>query len=345
MKTIYRRLENNQALPSSLNHLFLSEKFCIVDIETTGLSHRYHHVILIGLLYIEEEDIVVKQFLAENVREEKQVLSAFLEASREIPYTITYNGASFDVPFLKERFKKYGIQWPFNDIKHLDLLQLIKRYRRSLSLENLKLKTVEKFLGINRRDTISGKESVDLYLQYQQEPSPSLEKTILLHNFEDIFYLLKVTHIIEYFPPSFLLLSKTCYSISYSGKKIDLLYYPEDVTIKKNTLYLKGRTSTVEDLPEEIHYTSQYHFQWSPVSGSFTLELPLEHFKLPTKEKIYCLDFKTFPFNFEELTSSSIARDVIYEGMMEISVTKEENHSFLIEFINHLIRGILNNQG
>lgn len=334
MKTFIRRLEDSQNIAPSLSPLFMEEKFCIVDIETTGLSHKYHQVVLIGLLYIEDNEVIIKQFLAENTKEEKQVLLAFLEATREIPFTITYNGASFDIPFLKMRFKRYEIPWSFNDLKHLDLLQWIKRYRHCLELEDLKLKTVEKFLGVTRRDTISGKESVELYLQYQKNPSPSLEKTILLHNFEDIFYLLKVTHIVEFFPSSFLLLPKTCYSIELSSGKIDLLYHPEDIKIKKGSLCLKGRTSGGVNYPEEIHYTSYYNFQWTPPLGSFSLELPLGHFKLPTKEKVYCLDLKEMPFDFE---SPGNINGIIYEGMMEVSVTKEENHSLLVDFINQLI--------
>ena len=70
-----------------------------------------------------------------------------------------------------------------NDI---DILKIIKPFKEKLSLPDFKLKTIEKYLGIYREDTISGKESVQLYNEYVSSNCNKLKDKILLHNYEDI---------------------------------------------------------------------------------------------------------------------------------------------------------------
>ncbi len=45
---------------------------------------------------------------------------------------------------------------------NLDIMRLVKHNKDYFNFQDFKLKTVEKFLGIEREDTISGKESVEL---------------------------------------------------------------------------------------------------------------------------------------------------------------------------------------
>lgn len=182
-------------------HPFISDNLnaiLVFDIETTGLHHKNAQVILIGYLYHKNNQLYIEQLFAETPSEEKEILITFKEIVENYPYLLSYNGNTFDIPFLRSRFKHHGINCPLDKSMNIDLLKVARQLSNELSLENYKLKTVEEFLGIYREDTISGKDSVDLYFSYVERPSEELKETILLHNFEDILYLGKVVDLLYY---------------------------------------------------------------------------------------------------------------------------------------------------
>ncbi len=174
------------------------QNLLIFDIETTGLNHKYNKVILIGYLFIKNNKIIIEQLFCENLSEEYDILMKFKKISQNFDYHISYNGNTFDIPFLNARYLQNNIQYSLHKAFNLDLLRVAKNLSKKLNLENYKLKTVEEFLGIYREDVISGKESVDLYKKYLATHNLELEKTILLHNYEDILYLEKVVNLLHY---------------------------------------------------------------------------------------------------------------------------------------------------
>ncbi|SHH25189.1 ribonuclease H-like domain-containing protein [Tepidibacter thalassicus] len=165
---------------------------CVFDIETTGLSPKYNKVILIGILYIKNNQTIIQQFFAHNTDEEKEILFYFKEIFKNFKNHITFNGHRFDIPFLNQRFEKNNLNFFIDKNKNIDILKIVKPYKQKLGLENCKLKTVEKLIGIERKDTISGKESIDLYKKFELNKDENLKKKILLHNYEDIYYLGKL---------------------------------------------------------------------------------------------------------------------------------------------------------
>lgn len=169
----------------------------VFDIETTGLSPKYCKVILIGIMYNHNNKTIIKQFFAQTEEDEHELLLEFLQEIKNFENHITFNGLTFDIPFLNSRFNKYNIDYILLKDKDIDILKLIKPFKEKLSLSDCKLKTLEKYLGIYREDTISGKESVKLYKDYVSSKCINLKETILLHNYEDIYYLGKMFKIKE----------------------------------------------------------------------------------------------------------------------------------------------------
>ena len=51
MKIKTFELNENTYLPNPLLNIFNSGDYCIIDIETMGLSRQYHEVVLIGVLF------------------------------------------------------------------------------------------------------------------------------------------------------------------------------------------------------------------------------------------------------------------------------------------------------
>jgi uncharacterized protein YprB with RNaseH-like and TPR domain len=170
---------------------------CVFDIETTGLGGRNTpRVILTAMLIPTEDGIEVTQFLAESPYEEDQVLRETMNFLEEhaIDFLITYNGASFDIPFMNRRLE--ALHFPHTIHMHnLDLYSWLKRSSLLPSkLSSLSQKSVEKFLqiGNDRMDIISGKESVKLYYEYVTSHNAMLEKIILTHNREDVVQLYRI---------------------------------------------------------------------------------------------------------------------------------------------------------
>jgi len=161
----------------------------VFDIETTGLNSTYCKVILIGIMFNQNNKTIIKQFFANTEDDEKELLLSFVDSIKNYKNHITFNGLTFDIPFLNNRLKKHNINFSICKNNDIDILKLIKLFKEKLSLSDCKLKTIEKYLGIYREDTISGKESVDLYKDYTLNQDINLKEKILLHNYEDIYYL------------------------------------------------------------------------------------------------------------------------------------------------------------
>ncbi len=165
----------------------------LLDIETTGLSREYARIYIIGVTYYDffNEEYISIQYFGENPEEEEILLKKFVEDFKNFKRVITFNGDSFDLPFLKFRGNVYGIELP--KFETLDIYRYIRREKNVLELKNYKLKTLEEYLGIFREDKISGKEAIELYYSYVENGIGL--KEILLHNEEDLINMVRVLEI------------------------------------------------------------------------------------------------------------------------------------------------------
>lgn len=176
-------------------------KPCIFDIETTGLSaQRGNKIILTACLIPNSTGVTITQFLAENPYEEDRVIMATMDFLKDesIDYLITYNGASFDIPFMKQRLATKNLPYVLN-MYEFDLYNFIRSNTGLKSqFGSLSQKNVEQHFGIssNRKDVISGRESVKLFAEYAINQDSVIEKIILTHNREDVLQLCHLFNII-----------------------------------------------------------------------------------------------------------------------------------------------------
>lgn len=167
----------------------------VFDIETTGLSPQNGQVIIGGLITIAVNGLRIRQFFAEDDGEEEELLIKYKEALDEVDVLISYNGNSFDFPYLKYRLKRHGLDSYFGRFLSLDMYIVLKRYSNFRKvIPNLKQTTVEEYLGIDgsRDDMIDGGQSVELYFRYLINKSEKLRDTMLLHNRDDILQLSRI---------------------------------------------------------------------------------------------------------------------------------------------------------
>ena len=177
------------------------------DIETTGLKASTSHLYLIGYAVRERcvdaqtGDVQVIQLFAENTADEKLLLARFAEACAKYRTVIHFNGDRFDIPYLEEKYREYGMPSPFRAMSTLDIYRMLRPFKAVLGLERLNQKSVETFLGIRRRDRYDGGQLIGVYRAYRDGLSACREEDLdklMLHNYEDVLGMLALTALIAY---------------------------------------------------------------------------------------------------------------------------------------------------
>lgn len=169
-----------------LERLGIPEKLLFFDIETTGFSSKTASLYLIGCLSWHKGEWTLMQWMAERFIDEQHIVKAFADYCKDFDTLIHFNGDTFDLPFLRKCAEHYSLSLPFDQMKSIDLLKRIRPLKNILSLTDLKLKTIEQFLSINREDSYTGGELISIYHSYEKSHDPRLESFLLLHNKEDI---------------------------------------------------------------------------------------------------------------------------------------------------------------
>lgn len=200
MEEIRREFNNSIYIPDNLKVYSRDSRMVFFDIETLGLNPQFYPVILIGMSYEENGKYIVEQFFAEDILEEERILNQFKSKISPSDILVTYNGKNFDVPYINKRMERYGLNYSLNQ-EHLDVICHVRPNKKKLGLESCSLKSVERYLRINREDTIDGAESINLYNRYVKTREEEIKQKIMLHNFEDVYNLpgiLKIFDNIEF---------------------------------------------------------------------------------------------------------------------------------------------------
>lgn len=162
------------------------ENFKFMDIETLGLSNV--PIILIGVAEIKKDEIISSQYFLRDIHEEGAVIDAYLSHLDEDSVHVTFNGKSFDVPFIRNRCRYNRINANL-DLPHLDLMYFAKNLWKD-DLPNCQLQTIERELfGIEREGDVPGQYIPDYYNTYLREQNIGPIVPIIEHNRQDIVSL------------------------------------------------------------------------------------------------------------------------------------------------------------
>lgn len=163
-----------QRLLPSAQHWRLFRAFrddaAYVDIETTGLGIGEDHITSIALYGHGE----VKTYVY------GQNLEDFQDDIRDFSLLVTYNGKTFDAPFIERYF-----QIKLN-MAHLDLRYILKALGFTGGL-----KQCEKQIGMDREelDGVNGYFAIVLWNEYQRTRDPEVLETLLAYNAADVVSL------------------------------------------------------------------------------------------------------------------------------------------------------------
>ncbi len=166
-----------------------------MDIETTGLSSS--PLFLIGIMVWTDDGFLVRQFFARNYAEEAAVIATFLDLCRESKLLVTFNGKTYDYPYIRNRSAANGLQFGL-DLAHVDLLHESRRIWKH-SLPDCKLQTLEAHIcGRHRFGDIPGSEIPQAYHDYVRTNDARQMVSALEHNMLD---LVTLADLMTHFPP------------------------------------------------------------------------------------------------------------------------------------------------
>ena len=166
------------------------EDFLFFDIETLGLKD--YPVILIGIARVIDDEVKVTQYLATDLNEEKEMISNFFSNLDDKTVFVSFNGRSFDLPFIKNR--AYYHRLPRNNLnqQHLDLLYFSRRTWGG-HLPNCRLQTIEKHLfNMERHEDVPSSQVPAFYMKYRKTGNIGPLIPIIEHNKEDVITLARI---------------------------------------------------------------------------------------------------------------------------------------------------------
>ena len=156
---------------------FFREDAVFLDIETTGLSKMHDDITVFGLY-----DGLNTKTMIKGINMDYGGLKKELQKYKLI---VTFNGASFDLPFIEKRYPGLLPKVPNFDVKSLT---------DKLGLKG-GLKNIEKEIGIKRKDIIedfSGGDALTLWRMYRATGDEDYLNLLVEYNEYDIMNLKNV---------------------------------------------------------------------------------------------------------------------------------------------------------
>ncbi len=248
----------------------------LFDIETTGLSAQSSYVYLIGMIKKENNVPTLIQIFADNFTEEKELISLFLKEIPEGSTLISYNGLTFDIPYINHKMRRYKILHEIDPDTTLDIYKEIRSKKKYFELESLKQTDVEIHAGFERTDTFTGGDLIDVYSEYVgisrlyditkrddvKEKRDGLLHVLLLHNHDDLlglYHILKRSGICYINDTTFDPVPELNeYELSFT---FEIPLYPVPFSVNNGLFYFEnGRNSSVLAL-NPLNTTLKYFFE------------------------------------------------------------------------------------
>lgn len=162
---------------------------CCFDLETTNLSADFG-VVLCGV--IKPADGTCKVFRADKLNpkwlttrsNDKRVVQAIVQELSQYDIWIAHNGNRFDVPFLRTRLAKWGLE----ALPAKKLIDPVFLARNKMKMSYNSLKSLAQFLGVDSKTEVSG----DYWLQAALDGNTRAMTYIVDHCVQDVLVLEKV---------------------------------------------------------------------------------------------------------------------------------------------------------
>lgn len=227
----------------NLSYYYSPQDVIVFDIETTGFTAEHTVLYLIGCAYFENNRWKICQWFNQDGISERKILEEFFSFAARYKYCMTYNGDGFDIPYLNKKAASYELDNPLLKLESIDLYKQIRFLKDYLHMENMKQKSVERFLGLNRLDKYSGGDLIQVYQNYLKLPVKTNKQLLLQHNYEDLEGLLDCTSMLAYcrLKAGCLLVRKMSVRQNRLLFSLELDYpLPRRITLGRNDILITG---------------------------------------------------------------------------------------------------------
>lgn len=175
-------LMQNEFLPADLD----PRRILYLDTETTGFSGTGTVAFLVGTGFLTDSGFEIHQFLMRDYPEEPLLLKHVAGGLNRFDAVCTFNGKSFDIPLLRDRFLMNRMSPDCLDLPHIDLLHIARRLWK-LRLGRCNLGRLEEvILGVPRVDDLPGSEVPQRYFTWLKNHDPRQLDPVMTHNAQDI---------------------------------------------------------------------------------------------------------------------------------------------------------------
>jgi uncharacterized protein YprB with RNaseH-like and TPR domain len=169
------------------------ESALFLDLETGGLASS--PVFLAGTMHWNGTDFVLRQYFARHYGEEGTLLRALDAATRGFEFLVSFNGKSYDLPFLAGRAVIHAVSLRLPP-RHLDLLHPSRR-RWKGRLSDCRLQTLEMHVCRRRRaGDVPSDEVPALYHDYVRYGDPYRLIPVFHHNMLDVITMVEILRVL-----------------------------------------------------------------------------------------------------------------------------------------------------
>jgi uncharacterized protein YprB with RNaseH-like and TPR domain len=169
--------------------LYGKRDLIFIDLETLGFFSR--PIILFGLAEVRDDLLRISQYLLRSIDEELPALSAVHDMLDHERVIVSFNGKTFDIPYLMERSAYYGRPVRIGN-PHYDLLHFSRRQWKG-RFPDCRLVTLERNLfNIDRHDDIPSAMVPEFYEAFLISGNPGPLVPIITHNRQDLVSLARL---------------------------------------------------------------------------------------------------------------------------------------------------------
>jgi len=135
------------------------------------------------------------QRFARDYSEEEAVVAATVEEIGGADSLVSYNGKSYDLPFLRNRAARHRVPFHF-DGAHADLLHICRR-RWKGRFPDFRLQTMERFVvPLSRADDIPSAAIPALYHRFVRFGYDPGMRSVFRHNLRDVITMVRLFAIV-----------------------------------------------------------------------------------------------------------------------------------------------------
>lgn len=351
----------DKELPSFLSHFYKDEKVLFFDIETTGFLANNTTLYLIGVLWYEDGMLKIRQWFNEDGKSEVDLIHAFEEFSSQFTLLVHFNGAGFDLPYLKQKAEQLHTNFTVDSrLNQLDIFKEIRSLKPIFALDNLKQVTIEQYLGIERTDTYSGGDLIRIYQRFVARPNDEEKHLLLLHNHDDLLGMPQIAKILNYRGFFSQLTAKDVHigaiTTEDSGNKLVIqFHYPEyaflprRITCSKDGLFLNAdgnKASLQVPIVRNTlrHYFSDYkNYYYLPaedmaVHKSIAAFVETGNKKKATKSTCYTKKTDAFIPCFDKETAETFQYDITDKHLYQSLDSITEKTGCAADYIIHCLK-------